>query len=83
LYEEKEVKMKYIIDQHSLEAAMAAGVVAIALWLKYAPTRAEMWRWLEFQAGLNAESNEMKERRRSERAAAMKQVVKLEVQDAG
>ena len=70
--------MKYIIDQHSMDAALLALVFAVALWLKYAPTRAEMWRWLEFQAGLNAEANEMKERRRAERAAAMKQVVRLE-----
>jgi hypothetical protein len=64
--------MKYIIDQHSLDAAMIAFLVAVALWLKYAPTRAEMWRWLEFQSQINAEANEMKERRRAERAAAMK-----------
>ena len=72
--------MKYILDQHSLDAAMISFLVAVALWLKYAPTRAEMWRWLEFQAQINAEANEMKERRRAERAAAMKSA---EVDNAG
>ena len=69
--------MRYIIDQHSLEAGLAAIVVGVALWLKYMPTRAEMWRWLEFQAELNALANEMKYRRRAERAA-MRQTVRLE-----
>lgn len=75
--------MKYIIDQHSLDAALLAALVSCILWLKYAPTRAQMWRWLEFQAGVNAEANEMRMRRRAERAAAMRQVVRLEAEDAG
>lgn len=64
--------MKYILDQHTLEAALVAALVGVALWLKYAPSRAEMCRWLEFQFRLNAEVNEMRERRRAERKAAMR-----------
>ena len=63
--------MKYIIDQHSLDAAMVAFLLGAALWLKFAPTRSQMWRWLEFQAAVNAEANELKERRRQGRRERM------------
>lgn len=75
--------MKYLIDRFPLEACLFMVLLAIGLWLWKAPTRAQMWRWLEFQAGVNAEANEMRMRRRAERAAAMRQVVKLEAEDAG
>ncbi len=63
--------MKYLIDNQPIETAIFIGVLAVGLWIWKAPSRSQMWRWLEFNATLNAEANEMKERRRAERAAAM------------
>jgi hypothetical protein len=66
--------MIYLLNNFPLEAAIFTLLTAGSIWIWKAPTRAEMWRWLEFQAQINAEANEMKERRRAERAAAMKPV---------
>ena len=63
--------MKYLIDNQPIETAIFIGVVAVGLWIWKAPSRAEMWRWIEFNAGLNAEANEMKQLRRATRRQQM------------
>ncbi len=66
--------LRYLIDNQPIETAMFIVLVSTILWLRYAPTRAQMWRWLEFNAGLNAEANEMKEARRAMRRQRMRDV---------
>lgn len=66
--------LRYLIDNQPVETAIFIGVLAVGLWIWKAPTRAQMWRWLEFNAGLNAEANEMKEARRAMRRQRMRDV---------
>ena len=66
--------LRYLIDNQPVETAMFIALVSAILWLRYAPTRAQMWRWIEFNAGLNAEANEMKEARRAMRRQRMRDV---------
>ena len=63
--------MRYLIDNQPIETAIFIVVVAVGLWIWKAPSRAQMWRWIEFNAGLNAEANEMKQLRRAERRQQM------------
>ncbi len=63
--------MKYLIDNQPIETAIFIGVLAVGLWIWKAPSRAQMWRWIEFNAGLNAEANEMKQLRRATRRRQM------------
>lgn len=72
--------LRYLIDNQPIETAIFIGVVAVGIWIWKAPTRAQMWRWLEFNAGLNAEANEMKETRRAVRRQRIRDV---EVEGAG
>lgn len=59
--------MNYLMTNFPAECLIGIALALVGLWLWQAPSRSQMWRWLEFQSCINAEANELKERRRQGR----------------
>ena len=55
--------MRYLIDEFAFECAISSGLAMLGLYLKYAPSRAQLCRWIADRAEVTAQTAEYRERR--------------------
>ena len=59
--------MQQLITTFPVHCVIGILLVLGLVWLKKGFTRSQMWAWLEFQASVNKQANELRERLRQGR----------------
>ena len=54
--------MRYLIDVFPLECTLGTAVILLGAYLKYAPSRAQLWRWVADRVEVTAQTAEYRER---------------------